>query len=98
MSFEDLMLEDSLLSAIAAHGYTTPTPIQEETIPLILAGQDVLACAATGTGKTAAFVVPLLQKLWDRKHRSHEPVALILAPTRELAFQIQHVLKTFSKE
>ncbi len=98
MSFEDLMLEDNLLSAIAAHGYTTPTPIQEETIPLILAGQDVLACAATGTGKTAAFVVPLLQKLWDRKHRSHEPVALILAPTRELAFQIQHVLKTFSKQ
>ncbi|HEC73512.1 MAG TPA: DEAD/DEAH box helicase [Methylophaga aminisulfidivorans] len=98
MSFEELLLEDALLSAVSSQGFTEPTPIQRETIPLILAGEDVLACAATGTGKTAAFVLPLLQKLWDRKHRSHEPIALILAPTRELAFQIQHVINSLGKQ
>jgi len=97
MLFEDFMLDESLLSAIASQRYSEPTPIQQETIPLLLAGEDVLACAATGTGKTAAFVLPLLQKLLDEPNHGRLPKALILAPTRELAFQIQHVINNLGK-
>jgi ATP-dependent RNA helicase SrmB len=97
MKFEDFMLDESLLRAIASQKYSTPTPIQQETIPLLLAGEDVLACAATGTGKTAAFVLPLLQKLLDEPNYGRLPKALILAPTRELAFQIQHVINSLGK-
>ena len=97
MQFEDLMLDESLLSAASDKGYKEPTLIQQEAIPLLLAGEDVLACAATGTGKTAAFVLPLLQKLLDEPNHSRLPKALILAPTRELAFQIQHVIHVLGK-
>jgi ATP-dependent RNA helicase SrmB len=93
MNFDDLMLDQPLLDALAAEGYTTPTPVQQEAIPPLLAGEDVLACAATGTGKTLAFVLPLLQKLLDEPADGKRALALILAPTRELAFQTQHVIE-----
>ncbi|MFT7235433.1 MAG: ATP-dependent RNA helicase SrmB [Methylophagaceae bacterium] len=93
MTFEDLFLDDQLLRSLAKLDFKTPTAIQQAAIPVILEGKDILAGAATGTGKTAAFVLPILQQLIDQpKHRDH-PTALILAPTRELAFQIQHVVK-----
>jgi ATP-dependent RNA helicase SrmB len=93
MNFDDLMLDQPLLDALTAEGFTTPTPIQQEAIPPLLAGEDVLACAATGTGKTLAFILPLLQKLIDEPGNGRIAKALILAPTRELAFQIQHVIQ-----
>jgi ATP-dependent RNA helicase SrmB len=97
MTFDDLMLDPPLLEAVAAQSLTTPTPIQLEAIPVLLAGEDILACAATGSGKTLAFVLPLLQKLLDEPNQGNEAKALIMAPTRELAFQIQHVIDTFGK-
>lgn len=97
MQFEDLMLDETLLAAASDKGYEHPTAIQQEVIPPLLAGEDVLACAATGTGKTAAFVLPLLQKLLDEPNHGRLAKALILAPTRELAFQIQHVIHFLGK-
>ncbi len=85
MHFQDLKLTDALLRAVHAEGYTEPTPIQTQTIPHVLAGRDVLGCAQTGTGKTAAFALPILQRLQPGKHRLR---ALVLSPTRELASQI----------
>ncbi|MDB5264223.1 MAG: box helicase [Adhaeribacter sp.] len=73
--------------AVAEAGYTTPTPVQEKTIPLITAGHDVMGIAQTGTGKTAAFVLPLLMKV--KYAQGTHPRALIVAPTRELAMQIE---------
>jgi len=86
MSFSDLGLEPGLVRAVAEKGYATPTPIQRAAIPAVLAGRDVLAGAQTGTGKTAAFVLPILQRL----HAPHgcAPRALVLTPTRELAAQV----------
>lgn len=95
MTFDDLMLDQPLLEALNEQNLTLPTPIQQEAIPLLLAGEDVLACAATGSGKTLAFALPLLQKLLDEPNKSKQAVALILSPTRELAFQTQHVLNNF---
>ncbi|VAW44464.1 ATP-dependent RNA helicase SrmB [hydrothermal vent metagenome] len=93
MTFDDFDLDDILLEAIKKQGYHTPTPIQEATIPTLLERQDILAGAATGTGKTAAFVLPILQYLLDEpKHSSRHPRVLILSPTRELAFQIHKVV------
>jgi ATP-dependent RNA helicase RhlE len=92
MTFESLGLSKSLLSALEKEGYTTPTPIQQQSIPLILEGNDVLGCAQTGTGKTAAFALPILQILDKNAVKgSHKrPIrALILTPTRELALQIK---------
>jgi ATP-dependent RNA helicase RhlE len=86
MSFESLGLEPELLRAVADKGYTTPTPIQLQAIPAVLSGRDVLAGAQTGTGKTAGFVLPLLQKL--RQAEGKAPRVLVLSPTRELAAQI----------
>jgi ATP-dependent RNA helicase RhlE len=86
MSFEALGLEPELLRAVAAKGYTAPTPIQAAAIPAVLAGRDVLAGAQTGTGKTAGFVLPLLQRLGAAEGR--HPRVLVLSPTRELAAQI----------
>jgi len=97
MTFDDLMLDDQLLDALQSIRFTTPTAVQEATIPFILEGKDVLAGAATGTGKTAAFVLPALQMLIDEPNRNHQPKILILAPTRELAFQIQYVITQLSK-
>ena len=93
MNFKDLGLEPELLSAIAAHGYSIPTPIQVEAIPPVLAGRDLLAGAQTGTGKTAAFVLPLLQLLGTTAGRG--PRALVLAPTRELAAQILESIRVY---
>ncbi len=94
MTFEEFDLDDVLLSAIRKQSYNKPTPIQAGVIPLMLERKDVLAGAATGTGKTAAFVLPALQYLLDEpKHSSRHPRVLILAPTRELAFQIHKVVK-----
>jgi len=86
MSFENLGLEPELLRAVAAKGYTTPTPIQAKAIPAVLSGRDVLAGAQTGTGKTAGFVLPLLQVLGSAQGKL--PRVLVLTPTRELAAQI----------
>jgi ATP-dependent RNA helicase RhlE len=93
MNFNDLGLEPELLSAVSAHGYGTPTPIQVGAIPPVLAGRDLLAGAQTGTGKTAAFVLPLLQVLAAPAGRA--PRALILAPTRELAAQICESIRVY---
>ena len=93
MKFNDLGLEPGLISAVANHGYTLPTPIQAQAIPPVLAGRDLLAGAQTGTGKTAAFVLPLLQRLAAPAGRA--PRALILAPTRELAAQILESIRVY---
>jgi ATP-dependent RNA helicase SrmB len=96
MTFDDLMLDEALLLATNKLGYKSPTAVQESAIPEILAGKDVLACAATGTGKTAAFVLPILQLMIDEPRQQPEPRFLILAPTRELAYQIHHVVEKLS--
>lgn len=93
MTFEELDLDPKLLTAIEEQHYHKPTPIQAEAIPEMLLSKDVLAGAATGTGKTAAFVLPALQFLLDDPRPSRKPRVLILAPTRELAFQIHKVVK-----
>ena len=90
-TFTDLGLVAPLLKALAAEGYTKPTPIQAQAIPQVLSGRDLLGVAQTGTGKTAAFALPILQKLSARPLRTPPKScrALILSPTRELASQIQ---------
>ncbi len=101
MSFDPLGLSPELLRAVADEGYVTPTPVQGAAIPLVLAGRDVLAGAQTGTGKTAAFVLPILQRLHERPARpvergSRPPVrVLVLVPTRELALQVEASVRTY---
>ncbi|MEK6211238.1 MAG: DEAD/DEAH box helicase [Pseudomonadota bacterium] len=102
MSFSDLGLAPELLQAIADQGYTEPTPVQAKAIPPILLGQDVMAAAQTGTGKTASFTLPMLQRLKELANNSvsparHQVRALILVPTRELAAQVQESVKTYGK-
>ncbi len=92
-SFSELGVAEPLCRALAAKNYTQPTPIQTRAIPLLLQGRDVLGCAQTGTGKTAAFAVPVLQMLRGPHHRT--PRALVLAPTRELAIQIADGFKAY---
>ena len=95
MTFETLGLSDSLLRAVAHTGYTTPTPIQTQAIPAILSGGDVMAAAQTGTGKTAGFVLPMLQQLGPHTRVTPGKVrALILTPTRELAAQVHDSILT----
>ncbi|KQW23166.1 DEAD/DEAH box helicase [Afipia sp. Root123D2] len=89
MSFSNLGLSDKVLAAVAATGYTIPTPIQEQAIPHVLARRDVLGIAQTGTGKTAAFVLPMLTLLEKGRARARMPRTLILEPTRELAAQVK---------
>src|SRR5207253_3297570 len=89
MSFSQLGLSDKVLAAVQAAGYTTPTPIQAEAIPHVLAGLDVLGIAQTGTGKTAAFTLPMLSRLEHGRARARMPRTLILEPTRELAAQVE---------
>src|SRR6266849_5855228 len=89
MSFSHLGLSDKVLAAVAAAGYTTPTPIQEQAIPHVLARRDVLGIAQTGTGKTAAFVLPMLTMLEKGRARARMPRTLIVEPTRELAAQVK---------
>jgi ATP-dependent RNA helicase RhlE len=102
MKFEDLGLIPELLRAVADTGYTEPTPIQQQAIPVILAGRDVMGGAQTGTGKTAGFTLPLLQRLAHHASSSPSPArhpvrALILTPTRELAMQVHESVKTYAK-
>ena len=89
MSFQELGLSDKGLQAVEASGYTTPTPIQAQAIPPALLGRDILGIAQTGTGKTAAFVLPMLSRLESGRARARMPRTLILEPTRELAAQVE---------
>jgi len=89
MSFAHLGLSEKVLAAVTAAGYTTPTPIQDQAIPHVLARRDVLGIAQTGTGKTAAFVLPMLTMLEKGRARARMPRTLILEPTRELAAQVE---------
>ena len=90
MTFEDLDLIEPICKALVQEGYTTPTPIQSEAIPIVSQGYDLLGCAQTGTGKTAAFSIPIIQRLYLQKKKGYKRgiKALILTPTRELAIQI----------
>src|ERR1700744_3230472 len=90
MTFNDLNLIAPILQALTTEGYTQPTPIQEQAIPIVLERKDLLGCAQTGTGKTAAFALPILQILnAEPKEKGHRTIkTLILTPTRELAIQI----------
>ena len=102
ISFEQLHLAPEILKALTESGYITPTPIQAQAIPLVLEGRDLMAGAQTGTGKTAAFVLPMLQKLLPHASASASPArhpvrALILVPTRELAIQVEESVKTYAK-
>ena len=99
MSFGNLNIIDPLLRALAKEGYTTPTPIQMLAIPPLLEGKDLLGIAQTGTGKTAAFVLPILQRMTveRRSCRPGSPRVLVLAPTRELAAQIGQSFATYGQ-
>src|SRR5258708_7657415 len=98
MNFSELGLSPELLQAGLDAGYTTPTPIQEQTIPLVTSGRDVLGCAQTGTGKTAAFALPMIDKLAAGRSRARMPRSLILEPTRELATQVEVAFETYGKQ
>lgn len=99
MDFESLKIIEPILKSLKEEGYKTPTPIQEEAIPIVLSGTDLIGCAQTGTGKTAAFAVPILQilnnnKSFDRKRKIR---SLIVTPTRELAIQIEESFNTYGR-
>lgn len=100
MSFKDLQLNKPILRAIAEAGYDNPTLVQEQTIPLVLEKKDVITSAQTGTGKTAAFALPIIQLLFDKQDapkKGKKIKALVVSPTRELAIQIANNFKTYSK-
>lgn len=97
MNFNDFSLITPILKAIDQAGYTTPTPIQEQSIPLVLKGHDLIGCAQTGTGKTASFAIPLLQLLHSKPSKTKAIRTLILTPTRELAIQISDNFKTYGQ-
>lgn len=99
MSFQSLFLIQPILDALSDEGYTTPTPIQAQAIPILLKGQDLLGCAQTGTGKTAAFAIPILQQLAGRPtyEKKKQIRSLIVTPTRELAIQIQDSFKAYGR-
>ena len=101
-SFDDLALAPELLKALQELGYSKPTPVQAQAIPVVLSGRDLMAGAQTGTGKTAAFTLPVLQKLLPLASSSASPArhpvrALILTPTRELAIQVEESVKAYAK-
>jgi ATP-dependent RNA helicase RhlE len=102
LSFDTLGLSADLLRTVAEEGYETPTPVQAAAIPLVLAGRDVLAAAQTGTGKTAAFALPILDRLREHANTSFSPArhpvrSLILVPTRELAVQVDEAIRTYGR-
>ncbi|MBU6166819.1 MAG: DEAD/DEAH box helicase [Alphaproteobacteria bacterium] len=97
MSFSDLGLSDALLRAVADSGYDTPTPIQRQAIPSVLMGKDIIAIAQTGTGKTASFVLPMIDILAEGRSRALMPRSLILEPTRELAQQVAENFEKYGK-
>lgn len=96
MEFSQLQLEDALLDGLQAMNFRETTPVQEQTIPIILQKKDLIACAQTGTGKTAAYLLPILNVLCQNKHREDKINALIMVPTRELALQIDQQLDAFA--
>ncbi|MCD6011127.1 MAG: box helicase [Flavipsychrobacter sp.] len=96
MDFYDFGFDDDLLDGIDAMGYTTATPVQAAVIPAIIAGRDIIAAAQTGTGKTAAFLLPVIHKLLSEQHAAHTINAMIIVPTRELAVQIAQTLEGIS--
>lgn len=96
MSFSSMGLAEPVLTAVRKAGYTSPTPIQQQAIPVVLNGSDVFGCAQTGTGKTAAFALPILTRLYQSKPRRGTITTLVLAPTRELAAQIATSFRTYS--
>src|SRR5687768_8934782 len=95
-AFVDLGLRPELVDALATLGYEEPTPIQAEAIPPMIGGRDLLGQAATGTGKTAAFALPILQRL-EVDRRETAPMALVLVPTRELAMQVSEAIHRYGK-
>ncbi|WP_428672874.1 DEAD/DEAH box helicase [Reyranella sp.] len=97
MDFESLGLSAPVLQAVSEKGYTTPTPIQEKAIPIVLMGRDVLGCAQTGTGKTASFVLPMIDILAEGRGKMRMPRSLILEPTRELAAQVAENFDIYGK-
>src|SRR5215208_4925354 len=102
MTFDNLGLSADLLRTVAEEGYRQPTPVQERAIPLVLQGRDVLAAAQTGTGKTAAFTLPILDRLRQHANSSFSPArhpvrCLVLTPTRELAVQVAESMKTYGR-
>ena len=94
MKFEDFDIDETLLESISYMGFNDATPVQEKTIPSILEGKDLITCAQTGTGKTAAFMIPILHSLM--KSQGEGIKALVLVPTRELAIQIDQVIQGFA--
>src|ERR1700687_1440094 len=97
MKFNELGLSPELLQAVLDAGYTNPTPIQEQGIPVVTAGRDVLGCAQTGTGKTACFALPMIDKLTAGRARARMPRSLIIEPTRELATQVEAAFEVYGK-
>ncbi len=97
MAFKNLAIIEPILKAVAAEGYTIPTPIQQQAIPLVLQKKDLLGCAQTGTGKTAAFAIPILQQLYEQKPLQPGIKVLVLTPTRELAIQIDESFAAYGK-
>ncbi|MDP6199616.1 MAG: DEAD/DEAH box helicase, partial [Candidatus Poseidonia sp.] len=97
-TFGELELDERILDALHGEGYRNPTPVQEETIPALMAGRDVMGIAQTGTGKTAAFALPILHHLGAEKPANGRPIrALMLTPTRELAAQIGERLRVYGQ-
>ncbi|MEZ7883999.1 MAG: DEAD/DEAH box helicase [Bacteroidales bacterium] len=96
MQFSELKISSEILKAISDKGYSMPTPIQEQAIPVILDNKDILGCAQTGTGKTAAFAIPIIHNVSQRERNKHIK-ALIVTPTRELAIQIEESFETYGK-
>ncbi|MGH8740869.1 MAG: DEAD/DEAH box helicase, partial [Burkholderiales bacterium] len=101
-TFATLGLSAELQRAVREQGYTDPTPIQAQAIPVVLAGRDLLGAAQTGTGKTAGFALPILQRLSLKANSSHSPArhpvrVLIITPTRELAAQVEQDIRTYGK-
>src|SRR6202161_743327 len=97
MDFSELGLSPELLRAVSDAGYTSPTPIQQQAIPHVMSGRDVLGCAQTGTGKTACFALPMIDKLAAGRSRARMPRSLIIEPTRELATQVEAAFEVYGK-
>ncbi len=98
MEFKELGITEKILNAVDEQGYKEPSPIQKEAIPVVLSGKDVLGCAQTGSGKTAAFAIPILQKIYEEGFQNNRKIsALVLAPTRELALQIHESFTAYGK-
>src|SRR6202795_3028327 len=96
-SFATLGLQRELADVVAALGYEEPTPVQRETIPLLLEGRDLLGQAETGTGKTAAFALPMLQRIGQARPSPRQTCGLVLVPTRELAMQVAEAVHKYAK-